>query len=60
MFRVPFGVTWCTQAAIFFAVLGRERKLLSLAKADRGFVGHRPLSGQEGDLNTNSGKGGLD
>lgn len=42
------------------AVLGKEKKLLALAKADRGFVGQRHLSGQEGDINASSGKGGLD
>lgn len=47
------------QAAIFFAVLGKEKKLLALAKADRGFVGQRQLSGQEGDINANSGQGRL-
>ncbi|CAM9704470.1 unnamed protein product, partial [Ectocarpus fasciculatus] len=43
-------------AAMFFAALGKEKKLLALAKADRGFVGQRNLSGGEGDINSTSGR----
>lgn len=46
------------KAAMFFAALGQERKLLALAKADRSFVGHRPLSGHEGDISSSDGRGG--
>lgn len=42
---------------MFFAALGKEKKLLALAKADRGFVGQRNMSGGEGDINTASGQG---
>lgn len=44
------------QAAMFFAALGKEKKLLALAKTDRGFVGQRDISGGEGDINTASGR----
>lgn len=44
------------QAAMFFAALGKEKKLLALAKADRGFVGQRNISGGEGDINSASGQ----
>eukprot|EP00752_Nemacystus_decipiens_P003935 g3603.t1 len=43
-------------AAMFFAALGKEKKLLALAKADRGFVGQRNISGGEGDINSASGQ----
>lgn len=51
--------SWCllVQAAMFFAALGKETKLLALAKADRGFVGQRNISGGEGDINSASGRG---
>lgn len=48
------------KAALFFAALGKDKKLMALAKADRMFVGHRPLTGQEGDINTKSGQGKFD
>lgn len=48
------------KAAMFFAALGQEKKLLALAKADRSFVGHRPLSGHEGDINSSNGRGASD
>lgn len=41
---------------MFFAALGKEKKLLALAKADRGFVGQRNISGGEGDINSASGR----
>lgn len=41
---------------MFFAALGKEKKLLALAKADRGFVGQRSISGGEGDINSASGQ----
>lgn len=41
---------------MFFAALGKEKKLLALAKADRGFVGQRNISGGEGDINSASGQ----
>lgn len=45
------------QAAMFFAALGKEKKLLALAKADTGFVGERHISGAEGDISSLSGQG---
>lgn len=41
---------------MFFAALGKEKKLLALAKADRGFVGQRNISGGEGDIDSASGQ----
>ncbi|CAM9680211.1 unnamed protein product, partial [Choristocarpus tenellus] len=43
-------------AALFFVILGKERTLLALAKADKPFVGSRALSGSERSLHTAGGR----
>lgn len=45
------------QAALFYVVLGDNKKLLALAKADSGFLNQRALSGAEGSLDGKTGRG---